>query len=80
MQSLDLIKAGNFHYIQNVQYTDSRTQRSQRLSYTPEQIQQFYLQDIADLKYAVFGVGLFALAALFVSFRILRNFRKFLNK
>lgn len=80
VQNIDLIKAGNFHYIQNVQYTDSRTQRSQRLSYTPEQIQQFYLQDVADLKYVVFGVGLFALAALFVSFRILRNFKKFLNK
>lgn len=80
IQSIDLVHAGNFHYIQHVDYTDSRTQQRQTLHYSSEQIQQFYEADISNLKYVVFGVGLFALAALYVSIRILRNFKKFINK
>lgn len=80
IQTIDLLHAGNFHYIEKVSFTDSRTQQRHTFSYTPEQIQQFYQADVSSLKYATFGIGLFALAAVFVSFRILRNFKKFIRK
>ena len=80
IQTLDLVHVGNFKYIQNVAFTDSRTQQAKHLNYPEHQIKQFYLEDVANLKYVVFGVGLFALAALYVSIRILRNFKSFLNK
>ncbi|MCW8037748.1 MULTISPECIES: hypothetical protein [Acinetobacter] len=76
----DLIHAGNFYYIQKVNFTDSRTQQRQSLQYPNSQIRQFYAADISNLKYVVFGIGLFALAALYVSIRILRNLNKFIHK
>ena len=39
-----------------------------------------FQQDIQQLKYVVFGIAIFALIALYVSFRILRNFKQFLRK
>lgn len=80
IQQVDLLKVGHNFYINQVKYTDSRTQQSQQLKYDQLQIQQAYQQDVSNLKYTVFGIGLFASAAVFVSFRILRNFKKFLNK
>mgnify|MGYP000432100545 CR=1 FL=1 len=68
------------YYIQKVNYTDSRTQKRQSLHYPDSQIRQFYAADISNLKYVVFGIGLFALAALYVSIRILRNLNKFIHK
>lgn len=80
IQQLDLLKVGQQHYIENVRYQDSRTQKQQQWSYSPQQIQQFYQADIASLKYIVFSIVLFALAALYVSIRIIRNFKKFLTR
>ena len=80
IQNIDLLHAGQFYYIQQVQYTDSRTQERKTLSYSAAQIQQFYRADVSGLKYTVFGIGLFAIAALYVSIRILRNFKTFLGK
>lgn len=80
IQSIELLKAGQFNYIQHVSYLDTRTQQLKTFRYTPEQIQQFYQADITNLKYIVFGVLLFALIALYVSVRILRNFKQFLEK
>ena len=48
--------------------------------YYPARDLIFYQADVSSLKYATFGIGLFALAAVFVSFRILRNFKKFIRK
>lgn len=79
IQQLDLLKVGQQHYIENIRYQDSRTQKQQQWSYSTQQIQQFYQADIASLKYIVFSIVLFALAALYVSIRIIRNFKKFLT-
>ncbi|TCB50376.1 hypothetical protein E0H80_08735 [Acinetobacter sp. ANC 4779] len=80
IQQLDLLKVGQQHYIENITYQDSRSKKQQQWSYSKQQIQQFYQADIASLKYIVFSMVLFALAALYVSIRILRNFKKFLTR
>ncbi|OTG76849.1 hypothetical protein B9T23_07605 [Acinetobacter terrae] len=80
IQQLDLLKVGQQHYIENIRYQDSRTNKQQQWSYSTQQIQQFYQADIASLKYIVFSIVLFALAALYVSIRIIRNFKKFLTR
>ncbi|WP_151707415.1 MULTISPECIES: hypothetical protein [unclassified Acinetobacter] len=80
IQSIELFKAGPFNYIQQVSYLDTRTQQIKTLRYTAEQIQQFYRADVSNLKYVIFGVLLFALIALYVSVRIARNFKQFLNR
>ena len=80
IQQLDLLKVGQQHYIENIRYQDSRTQKQQQWSYSTQQIQQFYQADIASLKYIVFSIVLFALAALYVSIRIIRNFKQFLMR
>ena len=80
IQQLDLLKVGQQHYIENIRYQDSRTHKQQQWSYSTQQIQQFYQADIASLKYIVFSIVLFALAALYVSIRIIRNFKKFLTR
>ncbi|MGE8538823.1 MAG: hypothetical protein ACN6NI_06035 [Acinetobacter sp.] len=80
IQTVDLIKAGNLFYIEKIQFRDSRTGKATALEYSKDDIQQFYQNDISNLKYIVFAIALFALAALFVSFKILKNFRRFLQK
>lgn len=80
IQSITLLKAGEFNYIQQVQYLDTRTQQIQNLKYSNAQIAEFYRKDISNLKYIVFGILLFALISLYVSVRIVRNFRQFLNR
>ena len=80
IQQLDLLQVGQQHYIENIRYQDSRTQKQQQWTYSTQQIQQFYQADIASLKYIVFSIVLFALAALYVSIRIIRNFKKFLTR
>ncbi len=80
IQTVDLIKAGNLFYIEKIQFRDSRTGKATALEYNKQEIQQFYQNDMSNLKYTVFAIALFALAALFVSIKILRNFRRFLHK
>jgi hypothetical protein len=80
VQNIDLLKVGTHWYIQKVDYRDSRTQQKQQFEYSLAEIKQFYDNDISNLKYVIFGIALFALAALFVSIKIIKNFRRFLNK
>lgn len=77
---VDLLNIQQQHYIQHIQYRDSLTQKQQQWTYSKEQIQQFYQVDITSLKYNVFSMILFALAALYVSIRIIRNFKTFLSR
>lgn len=79
IQHIDLIKIGNLFYIEKLQFNDSRTGQITSLDYSKQEVQQFYQNDINNLKYIVFTIALFALAALFVSVKILKNFRRFLN-
>ena len=80
IDTLGLKKIGQQHYIQHIQFHDSQTQKVSRFNYNDAQIQTFFQQDIQQLKYVVFGIAIFALIALYVSFRILRNFKQFLRK
>lgn len=80
IQSIELFKVGQLNYIQQVTYRDTRTQQIKTLRYSTTQIQQFYRSDVSNLKYVVFGVFLFVLIALYVSLRIARNFKQFLNR
>ena len=80
INTVDLIKIGQSSYIQHVNYVDTRTGQTSDFTFSEKEIQQFYQNDIHNLKYVVFGVGLFALAALFISFKILKNFRRFIGK
>jgi hypothetical protein len=75
-----VIKAGQWFYIQNVAYRDNHTGKTKEFKYSDMQIQQFYQDDVSMLKYTVFGIGLFSAIALYVSSRILRNFRRFITK
>lgn len=79
IKQLELLKIGQQHYIQQVSYQDSRTQKQQQWSYSKPQIQQFYQADISSLKYSLLSIALFACAALYVSIRIIRNFKKFIH-
>lgn len=76
----NLVKAGQWFYIQDVAYRDSRSGKTAEFHYTDAQIQQFYQNDVSALKYKVFGIALFAAIALYVSSRILCHFRRFLTK
>ena len=80
IKQINLVKIGQQHYIEHVNYLDSLTQKQQQWSYSKQQIQQFYQADISSLKYIVFSISLFALAALYVSIRIIRNFKQFLSR
>jgi hypothetical protein len=76
----NVVKAGQWFYIQDVAYRDSRSGKTAEFHYSDAQIQQFYQDDVSALKYTVFGIGLFTAIALYVSSRILRHFRRFLTK
>lgn len=80
IQDVSLLHVNQLWYIQNVSYRDSLTQQVSKFEYTAAQIQQFYQNDISELKYRLFAIGLFALAALFASFKLLRNFKQFLAR
>lgn len=80
IQHIDLLKIGQFQYIKQISFTDSRTHQKQVLKYSDSQLKTFYQNDVSGLKYIVFGIALFALAAIYTSVRILRNFKSFLSK
>lgn len=75
-----LKQIGAQHYIQRIQFHDSQTQKVSNFDYSDAELQAFFEQDVQQLKYTVFGIAIFALIALYVSFRILRNFKQFLHK
>ena len=80
IQNVNLVKVRNYFYIENIQFQDSRTGQITKLSYSINELKQFYNNDISNLKYILFAISLFALAALFVSIKILKNFSRFLEK
>ena len=80
IQNVNLVKVRNYFYIENIQFQDSRTGQITKVSYSKNELKQFYNNDISNLKYILFAISLFTLAALFVSIKILKNFRRFLEK
>ena len=80
IRDVDLLTVNQHSYIKKVNYQDSLTQQQQQWSYVKAQIRDFYQADILTLKYIVFSILLFALAALYVCIRIIKNFKTFLTR
>ena len=80
IQNIDITQIGNYKYISQVSYIDSKNSNKSQLKFSDDQIKQFYKNDVEDLKYTIFVIFLFAIAALYVSIRIIRNFKTFIHK
>ncbi|OTG81041.1 hypothetical protein [Acinetobacter sp. ANC 4648] len=78
--NLDLVAYKHNVYIKNLKYINTETMQQKAIQYTEQQIRDFYNTDIQNLKYQLFSMVLFSLFALYVSFRVLRNFKSFLAK
>lgn len=80
INQVDLLAFKQHVYIQNINYTHTQNTQRKSFNFTSEEIQSFYQADIETLKYQLFTLVLFSFFALYVCFRILRNFRSFLQK
>ena len=80
IDQIDLLAFKQHVYIQNIRYTNTQDLKPQSFQFTNPQIQAFYQVDIQQLKYQLFTLALFSLFALYVCFRMIRNFKSFLNK
>ncbi|MCU4414010.1 hypothetical protein KTH71_08160 [Acinetobacter sp. WU_MDCI_Axc73] len=70
---------GNYLYFQNIQWIDIQNNQSTTLTWSQQDIQQFYQKDIDNLKYILAALLLFSLSGLYVCYRILQNFKQFLK-
>ncbi|RKG31967.1 hypothetical protein D7V21_12560 [Acinetobacter guerrae] len=70
---------GNYVYFQNIQWTDIQNNQPTALTWSQQDIQQLYQNDIDNLKYILGALILFSLSGLYVCYRIIRNFRKFIG-
>ncbi|MPW44041.1 hypothetical protein [Acinetobacter guerrae] len=70
---------GNYVYFQNIQWADIQNNQLTALSWSQQDIQQLYQNDIDNLKYILGALILFSLSGLYVCYRIIRNFRKFIG-
>ncbi|WP_151978469.1 hypothetical protein [Acinetobacter soli] len=71
---------GTHSYLEKIRYMDTQTNMPGSYTWSEQDIKSLYAQDMSNLKYVLFGVGIFALIALYCSYRILRNFKQFLKK
>lgn len=70
---------GNYLYFQNIQWIDIQNNQPTALTWSQQDIQQLYQNDIDNLKYILGALILFSLSGLYVCYRIIRNFRKFIG-
>ncbi|MBJ9986051.1 hypothetical protein IAE19_11460 [Acinetobacter sp. S40] len=70
---------GNYFYFQNLQWIDIQNNQSTSLTWSQQDIQQFYQNDINNLKYILGALILFSFSGLYVCYRILRNFKTFIH-
>ena len=68
------------YYIQDITYTNTQNMQQNTVKFSVQDIQSFHQADLITLRNQIITLSLFALFALYVCFRILRDFRKFLNK
>lgn len=68
------------YYIQDITYTNTQNMQQDTVKFSAQDIQSFHKADLIILRNQIITLSLFALFALYVCFRILRDFRKFLNK
>lgn len=80
INQIDLLAFKQHVYIQNIQYINTQNAQSKSFQFSQQQIQDFYQSDLETLKYQLFTLMLFSVFALYVCFRILRNFKSFLQK
>ena len=68
------------YYIQDITYTNTQNMQQDTVKFSAQDIQSFHKADLIVLRNQIITLSLFTLFALYVCFRILRDFRKFLNK
>ncbi|WP_086203021.1 hypothetical protein [Acinetobacter silvestris] len=78
--NMDLVAYKNNIYIKNLKYINTQNMQQKAIQYTDQQIHDFYHTDTQNLQYQLFSMVLFSLFAVYVSFRVLRNFKSFLTK
>lgn len=79
IQHATLEKIGRYQYFQEIQWQDNQTGEINRLNWSPAQIHNFYQTDMTSLKYTLLALCIFAAIGLYCCYRLIRNFKKFLN-
>ena len=80
IQQVTIQSIGHYNYFQNIQWNDIKTKQPTSLVWSQQEIQQFYQNDITNLKYILTALMLFSIIGLYVCYRIIRNFRQFLER
>lgn len=80
INSIQIINYNAHQYIQNIDFTNTQTLQNETFHFTESEIAKFYAADIEKLKFQLIPLFFFSLFAMYVSIRILRNFKTFLNK
>ncbi len=80
VQNATFQNIGQHSYIQNIEFLDSQTNTIGSFNWSQKEIDALYAEDMKGLKFIVAGISIFALIAIYCSFRIIRNFRRFLEK
>lgn len=80
VQNATFQNIGQHSYIQNIEFLDSQTNMIGSFNWSQKEIDALYAEDMKGLKFIVVGISIFALIAIYCSFRIIRNFRRFLEK
>lgn len=80
INSIKIINYKSNQYIQHIDFTNTQTLQKKSFDFTEQQIADFYTADTEKLKFQLIPLFFFSLFAIYVSVRILRNFKTFLNK
>ena len=80
VDAVTLQSYNSLNYIENITFTNTQNMQQSTLKFTAQDIQSFYKNDLAEWRNQIITLSLFAIFALYVCFRILKNFRQFLNK
>lgn len=80
INKITLQNYGNKSYIQDISYTNTQDMQQKSFQFKQVDIQSFRALDKTTLIHQIISLCLFALFAIYVCFRILKDFRRFLNK
>lgn len=79
VQQASIQTIGNQSYFQNIQWVDIQSNKTTSLTWSPQDIQQFYHNDITHLKYILGALILFTIMGLYCCYRLIRNVGQFLE-
>ncbi|WP_228258817.1 hypothetical protein [Acinetobacter ihumii] len=80
IQQVSLQAIGSHLYFRTIQWNDIKTSQLTSLSWSEQDIQQFYQNDITNLKYILGALILFSMIGIYVCYRLIRNFKQFLER